>query len=145
MRRWIAVTLPLLLAIPAAAQDDIAADGTDLGSGTASYYGDELAGNRTASGERFDPDELTAAHRTLAFGSRVRVTNLSNGQSVIVRINDRGPFSRGRVIDVSHAAAREIGLDRAGVGRVSMTLLDDETELAAAGPVSGTGAVGAAD
>src|SRR3546814_11061888 len=75
----------------------------------ASYYGDRFAGNRTASGERFDPDELTAAHRTLAFGRHVRVTNLANGKSVIVRINDRGPFSRGRVIDVRHAAAREIG------------------------------------
>src|SRR3546814_11685826 len=94
----------------------------------ASYYGDELAGNRTASGERFDPDELTAAHRTLAFGSRVRVTNLANGKSVIVRINDRGPFSRGRVIDVSDAAAREIDMRRSGVARVSMTLLDGESE-----------------
>jgi len=146
MHRLIAMTLPLLLAIPAAAQDEFAADGTDLGSGTASFYSDELAGNRTASGERFDPDDLTAAHRTLAFGSRVRVTNLSNGESVVVRINDRGPFSRGRVIDVSHAAAREIGMDRAGLARVSMTLLDDEAELAAAdGPAGQQAAVGAAD
>src|SRR3546814_17311298 len=60
----------------------------------ASYYGSELAGNRTASGERFDPSQFTAAHRLLPFGSKVRVTNTSNGDSVIVRINDRGPFSR---------------------------------------------------
>ncbi|WOF43717.1 septal ring lytic transglycosylase RlpA family protein [Sphingopyxis indica] len=145
MHRLTAMMLPLLLAIPAAAQDEIADGATDLGSGTASYYGDELAGNRTASGERFDPDDLTAAHRTLAFGSRVRVTNLANGQSVVVRINDRGPFSRGRVIDVSHAAAREIGMDRAGLARVSMTLLDNETELAAADNAAGAAAVGAAD
>lgn len=145
MRRLTAMMLPLLLAIPAAAQDEFSDDGTDLGSGTASYYGDELAGNRTASGERFDPDDLTAAHRTLAFGSRVRVTNLANGQSVVVRINDRGPFSRGRVIDVSHAAAREIGMDRAGLARVSMTLLDDETGLAATDSAAGAAAVGAAD
>lgn len=144
MRRSIAITLPFLLAAPAIAQDQFTApDGTDIGSGTASYYGDELAGNRTASGERFDPDELTAAHRTLAFGSRVRVTNLANGQSVIVRINDRGPFSRGRVIDVSHAAAREIDMERAGTARVSMTLLDDDTQFASA---DDTGvAVGAAN
>src|SRR3546814_11162682 len=81
--------------------------------------------------------ELTAAHRTLAFGSRVRVTNLANGKSVIVRINDRGPFSRGRVIDVSDAAAREIDMRRSGVARVSMTLLDGEREPAAADKSSG--------
>ena len=111
MRRLVAITLPLLLAIPAAAQElpvDQAAENSEIGSGMASYYGRELAGNRTASGERFDPAQLTAAHRTLPFGSLVRVTNTANGDSVVVRINDRGPFSHGRVIDVSHAAAREI-------------------------------------
>ena len=143
MRRLMVMTLQLLLAIPAAAQEQNAEDSTEIGNGMASYYGDELAGNRTASGERFDPDELTAAHRTLAFGSRVRVTNLANGKSVIVRINDRGPFSRGRVIDVSDAAAREIDMRRSGVARVSMTLLDGESELAAADETDG--AVGAAD
>ncbi|WP_424539144.1 septal ring lytic transglycosylase RlpA family protein [Sphingopyxis granuli] len=117
-------------AAPAIAQDQgpgeaDAGDGTEMGSGVASYYSDELAGNRTASGEPFDPDELTAAHRTLPFGSKVRVTNIANGQSVVVRINDRGPFGRGRVIDVSHAAAKEIGMHRSGTARVNMTLLDD--------------------
>lgn len=143
MRRLMVMTLPLLLAIPAAAQEQNADDSTEIGHGVASYYGDELAGNRTANGERFDPDDLTAAHRTLAFGSRVRVTNLANGKSVIVRINDRGPFSRGRVIDVSDAAAREIGMLRSGTARVSMTLLDGESELAAADKTEG--AIGAAD
>ncbi len=143
MRRLMVMTLPLLLAIPAAAQERNADDSAEIGNGMASYYGDELAGNRTASGERFDPDELTAAHRTLAFGSRVRVTNMANGKSVIVRINDRGPFSRGRVIDVSDAAAREIGMRRSGVAQVSMTLLDGESEFAAADETDG--AVGAAD
>lgn len=101
-------------------------DGTHVGTGVASYYGQELAGNRTASGERFDPAELTAAHRTLAFNSKVRVTNMANGQSVVVRINDRGPFGgHKRVIDVSHAAAREIGLHRSGTARVTMALLND--------------------
>src|SRR3546814_12866517 len=83
---------------------------TEIDGGMASYYGNELAGNRTANGERFDPGQLTAAHRTLPFGSMVRVTNMSNGASVIVRINDRRPFARGRVIDVSHAAAPAIGM-----------------------------------
>jgi peptidoglycan lytic transglycosylase len=76
----------------------------------ASYYGQELAGRRTASGERFNPSAMTAAHRTLPFGTRVRVTNSRNGRSVIVRINDRGPFVKGRAIDLSHGAARAIGM-----------------------------------
>jgi len=139
MRRFTVMALPLLLAIPVAAQEQIAGDdGTEMGSGVASYYGNELAGNRTASGERFDPDELTAAHRTLAFGSRVRVTNTANGKSVVVRINDRGPFSRGRVIDVSSAAAREIGMHRSGTAKVSMTLLGADTKLAENNRAAGT-------
>lgn len=101
------------------------ADETHVGDGMASYYGKELAGNRTANGERFNPEELTAAHPSLAFGSKVRVTNLNNGQSVVVRINDRGPFTHRRVIDVSHAAAREIGMHRSGTARVSMALLSE--------------------
>ncbi|MDR6833238.1 MULTISPECIES: septal ring lytic transglycosylase RlpA family protein [unclassified Sphingopyxis] len=132
MRRLVAFALPLLLALPVAAQDlpgeegiEETAEHTEIGGGMASYYGRELAGNRTASGERFDPAQLTAAHRTLPFGSLVRVTNVANGDSVIVRINDRGPFSHGRVIDVSHAAAREIGMHRSGTARVKLALLDD--------------------
>lgn len=94
-----------------------------LGVGEASYYGDELAGNRTANGEVFDPQQLTAAHRTLPLGSEVRVTNPRNGESVVVRINDRGPYHGNRVIDLSYAAAREIGLIRSGTGRVNLALL----------------------
>src|SRR3546814_15283562 len=126
MRRLMVMILPLLLAIPVAAQEQDADDSAEIGSGMASYYGDELAGNRTASGERFDPDELTAAHRTLAFGSRVRVTNLANGKSVIVRINDRGPFSRGRVLAVSDAPARENAMRRNGAARFRRTRLDGQ-------------------
>ncbi|MBX7526632.1 septal ring lytic transglycosylase RlpA family protein [Qipengyuania vesicularis] len=100
------------------------ATGTDLGSGVASYYGKRFHGRRTASGERFDMHAMTAAHKTLPFGSRVRVTNPRTGKSVIVRINDRGPFTPGRTIDLSRAAAEEIGLVRRGHGTVELALLD---------------------
>jgi rare lipoprotein A len=96
----------------------------ELGSGSASYYAAKFHGRRTASGERFDNTAMTAAHRTLPFGSKVRVTNPANGKSVVVRINDRGPFTRGRAIDVSHAAARQLGLIARGHGTVEMALLD---------------------
>ena len=88
--------------------------------GTASYYGKAHHGKRTASGERFNQNALTAAHRTLAFGTRVRVTNLDNGRSVVVRINDRGPFGRGRIIDVSKAAAEQLNMLRSGTARVRL-------------------------
>jgi rare lipoprotein A len=94
-----------------------------VGEGEASFYGNELAGNRTASGERFNPRALTAAHRTLPLGSKLRVTNKANGKSVIVRINDRGPFTKARLIDISFAAAQELNLVRAGKGRVRLDLL----------------------
>lgn len=95
----------------------------DAGTGIASYYGQELAGQPTASGEPFRPEAFTAAHRTLPFGSLVRVTNLRNDRSVVVRINDRGPFTGSRVIDVSAAAAREIGMYRAGTARVKIEVI----------------------
>ena len=137
MRAFSAMMIPLLLTVSAAAQEVEAIDQadqsvvdideeTEIGGGMSSYYGNELAGNRTASGERFDPGQLTAAHRSLPFGSMVRVTNTSNGDSVIVRINDRGPFAHGRVIDVSQAAAREIDMHRSGTARVKLALLNDD-------------------
>ncbi|MDE2378596.1 septal ring lytic transglycosylase RlpA family protein [Bradyrhizobium sp.] len=85
-------------------------------SGMASYYGNE-SGSRTASGQRFNQNAMTAAHRSLPFGTKVRVTH--GGRSVVVTINDRGPFVRGRVLDLSTGAARAIGLTGAGVGRVT--------------------------
>ncbi|MBV1918311.1 MAG: septal ring lytic transglycosylase RlpA family protein [Sphingomonadaceae bacterium] len=94
-----------------------------LGTGNASYYGARFAGRLTANGETFDPAKLTAAHRTLPFGSRVKVTNRRNGRTVIVRINDRGPFFGNRVIDLSREAARQIGLIRQGHGPVELALL----------------------
>ncbi|MEQ8465464.1 septal ring lytic transglycosylase RlpA family protein [Coleofasciculus sp. E1-EBD-02] len=93
--------------------------------GIASWYGPGFHGNRSASGERFNQNALTAAHRSLPFGTNVRVTNLNNGRSVIVRINDRGPYTRGRVIDLSAAAARVLGLIRTGVAPVRIEVLDN--------------------
>ena len=90
------------------------------GGGMASYY---WQGSQTASGQRFNPDGLTAAHRSLPFGTRVRVTNRSNGRSVVVTINDRGPFVGGRVIDLSRGAARVINMTGAGVAPVSIEVL----------------------
>jgi rare lipoprotein A len=101
--------------------------------GTASWYGAELGGTRTASGRRFDPHALTAAHRTLPLGSYARVTNLANGRSVVVRIDDRGPFARGRVIDLSYAAARALGMVRRGTVRVRVEPLDGRRATAQTG------------
>jgi rare lipoprotein A len=100
-----------------------AGPGAAAGEGPASFYGSEFAGSRTASGERFDPGQLTAAHRSLPLGSRVRVTNTRNGRSVVVRINDRGPFHGNRIIDVSHAAARELGFVQRGTAPVRLELI----------------------
>ena len=83
--------------------------------GNASWYGKELNGNPTASGETFNMYDLTAAHRTLPFQTKVRVTNRNNGKSVVVRINDRGPFQSGRIIDLSYKAAQKIDMIQAGV------------------------------
>lgn len=84
-------------------------------TGRIAYYGRKFAGRRTASGERFDPEAMTMAHRTLPFGTRVRVTNLENGKSVIVRVNDRGPSTQGRIGDVSQAAAEQLEMVQDGV------------------------------
>lgn len=91
--------------------------------GVASWYGPE-SGNRTAMGMRFAPHGLTAAHKTLPLPTKVRVTNLSNGRSVEVMVNDRGPFKKGRIIDLSHGAAREIGMN--GVTRVRVEHIEDK-------------------
>jgi rare lipoprotein A len=97
---------------------------TTLGRGSASYYAAKFHGRRTASGEAFDNRAMTAAHRTLPFGTMVRVTNPSTGKSVVVRINDRGPFTRGRMIDVSRAAAEQLGLIAPGHATVELALID---------------------
>jgi rare lipoprotein A len=93
-------------------------------SGSASYYGARHQGKRTASGERFDQSSFTAAHRQLPFGTRVQVTNLANDRKVVVRINDRGPHARGRLIDISRAAAEQLGMLRSGTAKVRVQALD---------------------
>jgi rare lipoprotein A len=99
-------------------------EGPRVQTGVASYYGGRHDGRRTASGEVFDQDALTAAHRDLPMGTRVRVTNLENQRSVVLTINDRGPFVKGRIIDVSRRAARELGLIRAGTARVRVEVVE---------------------
>ena len=103
-------------AIPAAAKDT-----KPIQTGAASWYGPGFHGKRTANGERFNTNALTAAHKTLPFGTEVRVTNEHTGKSVVVRINDRGPYAHGRVIDLSKAAAEAVGIE--GVGQVTLAKL----------------------
>ncbi|HLE25469.1 MAG TPA: septal ring lytic transglycosylase RlpA family protein [Thermodesulfobacteriota bacterium] len=91
--------------------------------GIASWYGNQEHGNKTASGERFSKYDYTAAHKTLPIGTMVRVTNLDNGQDVIVRINDRGPFKKGRIIDLSYAPAKAIGMFGKGTAKVKVEVL----------------------
>lgn len=98
--------------------------------GLASYYGRELHGHRTASGERYDMHAMTAAHPTLKFGTWVEVTNLKNHRKVKVRINDRGPYTKGRIIDLSYAAAKKIGMVSQGVVKVRVSVLQEVTGLA---------------
>jgi rare lipoprotein A len=93
-------------------------------TGMASYYAHEFHGRKTASGERYNMNDLTAAHRTLPFNTRVRVTNLSNDKSVIVRINDRGPFKKRRIIDLSLAAAKKIDLIGPGSAKVRIEIIE---------------------
>ena len=130
--RWI-VTLAIVAAIagcatpppreptPSPAPPPAASE--QIGSGKASYYGSQHHNKLTANGERFDQRALTAAHRSLPFGTRVRVTNQQNGKQVVVRINDRGPFRRGRIIDVSRAAAAQLDMLDRGVVRVRIETL----------------------
>ncbi|WP_245879631.1 septal ring lytic transglycosylase RlpA family protein [Zobellella endophytica] len=125
--RWL-WWLPVLLLVQACSSDpgpatSPASSGYSA-EGKASFYGSRHHGRKTASGERFDKNALTAAHKTLPFGSRVRVVNLRNRQSVVVRINDRGPYARGRIIDLSEQAARQLNMIRDGVVPVRLELLE---------------------
>lgn len=99
--------------------------GSVVQTGLASWYGSRFHGRLTASGERYNQYAMTAAHKTLPFGSRVRVTNLNTGQAIEVRINDRGPYIRGRIIDLSYAAARRISVRKPGTAPVQIEVLSD--------------------
>ncbi|GGA45449.1 septal ring lytic transglycosylase RlpA family protein [Pelagibacterium lentulum] len=92
-------------------------------NGTASWYGGKFHGRRTANGETYNMHALTAAHPSLPFGTQVVVTNQNNGRTVVVRINDRGPFTGGRIIDLSHKAANQIGMINSGTARVTLEVL----------------------
>lgn len=98
--------------------------GKEFQRGTASWYGPGFHGRKTASGERFNSNDMTAAHRSLPFGTRLRVVNETNGRSVIVRVNDRGPFAHRRIIDLAKGPAQALGLTAAGTGYVSLHRLD---------------------
>lgn len=108
------------LAAPTGSTNDVAG----VVQGVASFYGKEHHGKKTANGEIFDMYKLTAAHRSLPFGSLVKVTNLTNNRSVIVRINDRGPYIGGRIIDLSQAAAERLEMIRSGISKVKIEVLD---------------------
>lgn len=103
--------------------------------GLASYYADDLAGNATASGEPYDPRSRTAAHRTLPFGTKVRVTRVDTGDQVTVRINDRGPQQRERIVDLSRRAADALNMIDAGVVSVTLEVLEEGAAAREPGPV----------
>lgn len=96
---------------------------SDVIYGEASYYADKFHGRKTANGEIFDMYKLTAAHKSLPFNTILEVTNQNNGQSVIVRVNDRGPYKKGRILDLSYAAAKSIDMISTGVARVQIKIL----------------------
>src|SRR5207237_1753843 len=100
--------------------------------GNASWYGPGFSGRRTASGERFNRNAMTLAHRGLPFGTRVRITNLKNGRAAVARVNDRGPFVRGRIADLSQGLARHLGIG--GVGRIKIEVVRPTPAVAAARP-----------
>ncbi|HAE22103.1 MAG TPA: septal ring lytic transglycosylase RlpA family lipoprotein [Spirochaetaceae bacterium] len=143
MRRSYALLALVALVAMAAAQSATAqgasagsSQGDSIESGLASWYGQPFHGRLTASGEVYDMEAMTAAHKTLPFGTVVRVLCLDTGANVVVRINDRGPFVAGRIIDLSAAAARVLGLDRRGLSRVSLSIV---SSAAAKPPSSASG------
>ena len=123
MTRVVLLAATTLVACGAAEAQHMRASRGAVQEGKAAWYGGKFQGRKTASGERFDKNKMTAAHRTLPFGTRVRVTHVASGRSVVVRINDRGPFGRA-IIDLSEAAARKLGILRAGVAQVRIEVLE---------------------
>ncbi len=123
MRLALAAALLLALGALGCATTGAVSVGGQGQVGLASYYARAHHGRRTASGEVFDMEAMTAAHRSLPYGTRVRVTNLANGRRAVVRINDRGPFKKERIIDLSQAAARALGMTARGITRVRLEIL----------------------
>lgn len=123
--RWIAVCACMAMSACSSLQTQDAGNWAGYTAvGEASFYASKHHSRKTASGERYDPDKKTAAHRQLPFGSRLKVTNVKTGQSVVVRVNDRGPFVKGRLVDLSRSAFSSIGSLSAGVIRVRVELID---------------------
>jgi rare lipoprotein A len=146
--RLLIATLPLLLTVACSVNrrpnDGVSGLGRPLESGVASWYGPGFQGRRTASGERYDMNDLTAAHPTLPFGTRLKVRNTRTGQSVIVRVNDRGPFAKSRILDLSRAAAKEAGVYGPGTAYVEIypVPLAGRDDTLAAVPVEMAGITG---
>lgn len=130
MRKYVIAAFALVVftvfcrAFPAAAKADTPVL-LHISTGQATRYSSKLAGRKTACGQRYDPKLLTAAHRTLPLGSIVRVTNLRNGREVVVRINDRGPFGKGKIIDLSYEGASRLKMIRQGVVKVQVEVVGD--------------------
>jgi rare lipoprotein A len=122
----------IALAVCGHAQEPIAAAAVE--EGIASWYGPSFDGQRAASGEIFDSEQLTAAHRTLPFGTKVRVRRLDSEESIVVRINDRGPYVESRIIDLSYAAARRLGMTDPGLFRVALEVMENASASADASP-----------
>ena len=136
LRRWVGIVLGVLL-VGCAGTQHAGERGLPEKKGTASYYADKFVGRTTANGEIYDHESLTAAHRSLPFGTRVRVTRIDHAgePAVVVRINDRGPFKRGRIIDLSKAAARRLEMIREGIVEVRLDIISypEEAERASTG------------
>ena len=125
---WLASLSVVALALAACSSTpEIAAAKTQIGK--ASWYGPGFQGRKTASGERFNMNTYSAAHRTLAFGTKLCVENLHNGRGVTVRVNDRGPFARGRVVDVSRKAAQSLGMIRSGTASVRVSVVGSKRKV----------------
>lgn len=118
------ITAALLTVLLPIGSDTLARDGSArTQKGIASYYHDSLHGRKTASGQRYSKHRFSAAHRTLPIGTKVQVTDTKTGRSIVVKVNDRGPFARGRIIDLSREAATELGIVKKGVAKVELKVL----------------------
>ena len=134
----LALCAPPMMAAPALA-GDAGEEVIYVEKGEASYYGPGFHGKETASGETFNQNDLTAAHRKLPLGTEAKVTNLENGKSVKVEVNDRGPYAKGRVIDLSKGAAKKLGIDDEGTAKVKIEATKDAIEEGKSDGVGGKG------